>query len=258
MYAYPIVSRLVHPYAPLVILLGLAIAWLWWKGKLSRAQRVVLTIPYVLLLLMSLPVSAFLVFVPLERFYPPMENRPANAQAIVILGGYVDQPTEQRGYAVPGADTVGRCLHGAALFREGKPCWVIVSGGKVDSSQPGPTVAEAMRDFLVSQGVQKEYILLEDRSGSTYENAVESAKILKERGFEQVLLVTDAASLLRAEMCFQRQGIDVIPSGCRYRSWGGFRFSVVAFLSSVDAADDVSEAWHEWLGLIWYWLRDRI
>jgi hypothetical protein len=59
MYAYPIVSRLVHPYAPLVILLGLAIAWLWWKGKLSRAQRIVLTIPYILLLLMSLPAVAF-------------------------------------------------------------------------------------------------------------------------------------------------------------------------------------------------------
>ena len=217
-----------------------------------------LTIPYLLLLAMSLPAVAFLAFASLEWSYPPRENRTAGVEAIVILGGYVDPPSKQRGYAVPGPDTVGRCLHGAALFREGEPCWVIVSGGKVDSNQPGPTVAEAMRDFLVSQGVREEYILLEDRSGSTYENAVESAKILKERGFEQVLLVTDAASLLRAEMCFQRQGIDVIPSGCRYHTLGGFQLSVVTFLRSVDAADDVSEAWHEWLGLIWYWLRDRI
>ena len=258
MYAYPIVSRLVHPYAPLVLLLGLAIARLWWKGGLSRAQRIVLTIPYLLLLVMSLPAAAFLAFAPLEWRYPPVENRTADVEAIVILGGYVDPPSKQRGYAVPGPDTVSRCLLGAALFREGAPCWVIVSGGKVDSSQPGPTVAEAMSHFLVSQGVRQEYILLEDRSGTTYENAVESAKILKERGIEEILLVTDTASLLRAEMCFQRQGIDIIPSGCRYRTLGGFRFSVVAFLPSVDAASDVSEAWHEWLGLIWYWLRGRI
>jgi uncharacterized SAM-binding protein YcdF (DUF218 family) len=258
MYAYPIVSRLVHPYAPLVILLGLAIAWLWWKGKLSRTQRIVLTIPYLLLLLMSLPAVAFLAFASLEWFYAPIENRTADVEAIVILGGYVDPPSKQRGYAVPGSDTVSRCLHGAALFREGEPCWVIVSGGKVDSNQPGPSVAEAMKVFLVSQGVGEEYILLEDRSGSTYENAVESDKILKDRGIDNVLLVTDAASLLRADMCFQRQGIDVIPSGCRYRTAEGFRFSVVAFLPNVDAADDVSEAWHEWVGLIWYWLRDRI
>ena len=103
-----------------------------------------------------------------------------------------------------------------------------------------------------------QHILLEDRSGTTYENAVESAKILRERGIEKVLLVTDGASLPRAAMCFQGQGIDVIPSGCRYRTLGGFRYSVVDFLPSVDAANDVSEAWHEWLGLIWYWFRGKI
>ena len=46
MYQFPIVSRLVHPYAPLVILLGLAIVRLWWKGKLSRLQQIVITVPY--------------------------------------------------------------------------------------------------------------------------------------------------------------------------------------------------------------------
>ncbi len=258
MYEYPMISRFVHPYAPLVILLGLAIVWLWWKGGLSRLQRIVLTIPYLLLLTMSLPAVAFLAFAPLEWSYPPMEKRRADVGAIVILGGYVKQPSKRCDYVVLGPDTLSRCLHGAALFRKGEPCCVIVSGGKVDSSQTGPTVAETMRDFLVSQGVQEEYILLEDRSRNTYENAVESARLLKGRGIEGVLLVTDAASLLRAELCFRRQGIHIIPSGCRYRTLGGFQFSIVSFLPSVDAANEVSEAWHEWLGLVWYWLLDRI
>lgn len=258
MYQNPVVCRLLHPYAPLVILLGLAIARLWWKGRLSRSQRVAITIPYVLLFAMSLPAVAFLAFASLEWPYAPLDRRPEGTEAIVILSGYVAPPTKQRDYAIPAPDTLARCLHGAALFRQGEPCWVIVSGGKADASQPGPTLAESMTDVLVSHGVQEEHILLEDRSGNTYENAVESARLLKERKIEKIILVTDAASLLRAERCFQRQGIDVIPSGCRYRSFGGFPFSLEAFLPSVDAAGDVSEAWHEWLGLAWYWLRDRI
>jgi uncharacterized SAM-binding protein YcdF (DUF218 family) len=258
MYQYPIVSRLLHPYAPLVILLGLAIVWLWWKGKLSRLQQIVITVPYLLLLAMSLPVVASLAFSSLEGSYPPMENRSSDVEAIVVLGGYVSPPSMRRDYAVLGADTLSRCLHGAALFRKGEPCWLIVSGGKVDANQSGPSVAESMRDFLVSQGVQEEYILLEDRSRNTYENAVESAKLLNRQGVEEVLLVTDAASLLRAELCFRRQGINVIPSGCRYRVLGGVQFSIVGFLPSVDAAKGVSEVWHEWLGLAWYWFEDRI
>ncbi len=226
MYQYPIVSRLVHPYAPLIIILGLVIARFWWKGRLSRMQRLSITFPYLLLLVMSLPAVSFLAFAALERPYPPLECRPKQVEAIVILGGYVSTPAGDQGYCVLGADTLSRCLHGAQLFHQGEPCWVIVSGGRVDQNQAGHTVAAAMRDFLISKGVPSDYILLEDRSANTYENAVASSKLLKDRGIEQVVLVTDAASLLRAEKCFQRQGVEVIPSGCRYRTLDGFPFSL--------------------------------
>lgn len=258
MYQYPLISRLLHPYTPLLILLGMVVGWVWFRRRFSLALRCALTIPYVLLLATSLPAISHLAFFSLERSYPPMIHRPGDVEAIVILGGYVDPPRESRNYAVPGADTLARCLHGASLFREGTPCWTIVVGGKIDSSQTGPGVAEVMRDFLVSQQVPQEYILLEDQSRNTYENAVASAKLLRDRGLNRAILVTDAASLSRATKCFHLQGFDVIPSGCRFRTSEGFRFSVGAFLPSIDAAQEFSEAWHEWLGLAWYWLRGRI
>ena len=132
-------------------------------------------------------------------------------------------------------------------------------GGRVDQNQAGLTVAAAMRDFLISKGVPSDYILLEDRSANTYENAVASSKLLKDRGIEQVVLVTDAASLLRAEKCFQRQGVEVSPirmSLSHPRT--GSRSLSTAFVPSIEAAEDLSEAWHEGLGLVWYWLQDRI
>jgi uncharacterized SAM-binding protein YcdF (DUF218 family) len=257
-FEYPLISRLVHPYAPLVLLLGLAMAWVCWKGRFSRIQRLLILGPYLLLLAMSLPGVSFLAFWSLEEAYPPSIDGSSECDAIVILGGYVSASGQRRDYAVLGADTLSRCLHGASLLRRGEPCYVIVSGGKNDAGHPGPTVAEAMRDFLVTQGVPGEHILLEDRSRNTFENARESAKLIDERGFRHVILVTDAASLLRADLCFRKHDTEVIPSGCRYRASGPFPWSIASFVPSVDAAKNVSDAWHEWLGLAWYWWRGQI
>jgi uncharacterized SAM-binding protein YcdF (DUF218 family) len=231
---------------------------LWWKGKLSRTERIALSVPYICLLLISTPAFAFLASASLEWTYTPMSQRPEEVDTIVVLSGYVSPPNESRDYAVLGRETLARCLHATALFHQGPPCRIIVSGGKVDPHSPGPSFAASMKEFLMTQGIEEEYILLEDRSGNTHENAVESCKLLREHGYASVVLVTDASSLLRAEKCFNRQGVDVIPSGCRYRTKGGFRPEVVDFLPSLDALRDVSEVWHEWLGLGWYWLRDRI
>ena len=258
MYQYPIVHALVHPYAPLLIILGLVIAWMWFKRQLSRAARFALTIPYLLLLFVSLPAVSHLAFLTLELPFPPLDYRPKDIQAIVVLGGYVDPPKPHRDYPVLGQDSLCRCLHAAALFRNGQPCPVILSGVKADSSSAGPTVAAAMRDFLVSQGIPPESILLEDQSRTTYENARQSARLLRQRGLNRAVLITDAASLTRAERCFRRQGTRVLPSGCRYRTAAEHPFAPAAFIPSVEAASDVSDAWHEWLGLAWYWLTDRI
>lgn len=258
MYQYPIVHALVHPYAPLLIILGLVIARLWFKGHLTRAARFALTIPYLLLLFISLPAVSHLALLTLERPFPPLDHRPKETQAIVVLGGYVDPPKPHRDHPILGQDSLCRCLHAAALFRDGEPCPVILSGGKADQASAGPTVAAAMRDFLVSQGIPSESILLEDQSRNTYENARQSARLLRERGLGRAILVTDAPSLIRAERAFRRQGIEVLPSGCRYRTAAEHPFAPAAFIPSVEAASDFSDAWHEWLGLAWYWLTDRI
>jgi len=257
MFAYPVLSALVHPYAPLVIFLGLVIAWLWWKRRLRRAERIGITVPYLVLVGISLPAVAFVAHASIERPHPPMDRRPDGVEAIVVLSGAVDPPDESRDYAVLGQDTLTRCLHAAALFRQGEPCWVIVSGGKVRRDEPGPAAADAMGDFLMTQGVPEAYLLLEGRSGTTHENAVESCKLLREHEIGTTLLVTNASHMLRAASCFRRQGVDVIPSGCRYRT-RDFEWSTAAFVPSPDGVKQCSEVWHEWLGLAYYWLTDRV
>lgn len=257
MFAYPVLCALLHPYAPLVILLGLAIARLWWKRRLSRAERIAVTVPYVLLVLISLPAVSFLAKASIECWYPPVDRRPEGVEAIVVLSGAVNQPDETRDYTILGRDTLARCLHAAALFRQGEPCWVIVSGGKVSPDEPGPASADAMSDFLITQGVPKEDILVEGRSRTTYQNAVESCKLLRKHEIGTTMLVTDAGHLPRGVGCFRRQGIEVIPSGCRYAT-RRFQWSAAAFLPNPESLESVTEVWHEWLGLAYYWLTDRV
>jgi uncharacterized SAM-binding protein YcdF (DUF218 family) len=114
-----------------------------------------------------------------------------------------------------------------------------------------------MRDFLIGQGVGKEHIIVEDHSRTTYENAVASADLLKASNVVEIVLVTDASHLYRATRCFRRQGLTVHPLGCRYRT-SSFRVDWSYLLPNPEAAQEVHDAVHEWLGVLWYWLRGRI
>ncbi len=112
-----------------------------------------------------------------------------------------------------------------------------------------------MRRMLEEQGIAPAKILTEVDSRSTYENAVYCARILQSRGINQVALVTDADSMLRAEKCFRKQGIRVTPAPCFFwdlrlvpgdllPGWQGiYRSEILA---------------HKGLGLVWYGLRGRI
>jgi hypothetical protein len=61
----------------------------------------------------------------------------------------------------------------------------------------------------------------------------------------------------RAAACFEKQGIKVVASSCRYRATR-LRWTLETFLPDPSAARGVREAWHEWLGIAWYWLSGRI
>ncbi len=174
----------------------------------------------------------------------------------MVLSGYIHVVDKEGTRVELGGDTLYRCLRAAEVYRQGKPCPVLVSGGKVNPEAPGPTLAAAMRDFLLRQGVAEEDLIVEDRSTTTYENAVESCRLLEERGLHKIVLVTDAAHMYRAADCFRKQGAEVVPCGCRYRATG-MEWSPWAFVPNPAAAGASQEALHEWLGTAWYRLRGR-
>jgi uncharacterized SAM-binding protein YcdF (DUF218 family) len=236
-------------------LLTLAFILSWLAACLvprSRARWVLMT-GLLAITLICWPPCEYLLSRPLEGRYP---LRPFTAtqgsDAIVVLSGAVSPPQFERPYALPDTETFTRSEHAAWIHRQtGLP--VLVSGGS--DTPEGPTFAATMRDVLLQAGVPAEKIWIEDRSHSTHENALFSARVLMQHNVHRIALVVDARSMLRASACFRKENIEVVPAPSRFR-----------YLSP--AVDDWIPGWkavrgneltlHESLGLLWYRLRGWI
>jgi uncharacterized SAM-binding protein YcdF (DUF218 family) len=70
-----------------------------------------------------------------------------------------------------------------------------------------PSEAWVASDYARSLGVSSSRILLEENATSTWENAVFSAKVLKEKGVgpRRILVVSDPVHLLRCFLVFRRE-----------------------------------------------------
>ncbi|MFO0952835.1 MAG: YdcF family protein [Isosphaeraceae bacterium] len=253
---YVLIGTLLRPYTFTMLALAAGVVLLWRRGGVPRWRRVVPTACYAVLWVLSMPVTGLFLSWTLERGYDRLDRRPTDAQAIVVLSGGVIYVDDVHWHLA--IDSLMRSLHGAELYRSGPPCPVVTSGGKVDPlNEPGPPYAQVMADFLRTQGVRAEDIVVEPRSRTTYENAVECARLLNERGIRRVVLVTDATHLARAALCFRRQGVDVVPSSCQYtlRTW---KLSFGSFLPDPFAPGNCQVVFHEYLGLAWYWLTGKV
>jgi len=121
-----------------------------------------------------------------------------------------------------------------------------------------------MADMLVFFGVPREAILLEDRSRNTYENAVESARILSDHGFERIVLVTSAMHMPRAYGVFRMTDLTVIPAPTDYllthSDWVFYRqpdlgLQLINLLPKAEYLEMTEKALKEIIGLAVYRLQ---
>ncbi len=124
-----------------------------------------------------------------------------SAHAVVVLGA----PPVAAGVAGPALSR--RLAHGVdVLERRGLP-FLVVSGGEVG---PPPAEARLMQALAIELGVAAARIVVEDRSRNTFENAVYTGRIMRDRGWPRVVVVTDAWHMRRALFVFARLGLDAI------------------------------------------------
>jgi uncharacterized SAM-binding protein YcdF (DUF218 family) len=252
-----VIEALLRPTLLAYVIMALALAWLWRKRREDRRRLLWVIVPFVLVTLLSVPAVAYLALGTLEWAYPPAAEVPERPEVLVVLSGSMVAPDGAPDQAEVGPDTFYRCMHALALYRQAGGCPVLLSGGLAPEAPQGPTLAETMRRFFLQLGVKPQDLIKEDRSLTTHENAVECAKLLETRSVRRVVLVTDAKHLWRASQCFRQQGIEVVPAACNHYM-ARFQSRWENYLPSPHGAARFLDAFHEWLGILYYKLRGWI
>jgi uncharacterized SAM-binding protein YcdF (DUF218 family) len=254
---YSLANTVLQPYTLLLLAASAALANLWLRRRETRRRLWLLTAPWLLLMAISLPAVSHLAFGSLEWSYGPLSRLPRDSQAIVVLSGGLIPTDEYQLQPMLAEDSLMRCLHAVELYRTSGPCPIVLSGGIVRKEDGPKPLAELMQEFMIRQGAAPDDLIVEDRSTTTYENAVECRKLLGERGIDRITLVTEAFHMHRAARCFSKAGFEVTPAPCRFRA-SRYDHELRTYLPSAGAARGMQTVVHEWLGLAWYWWQGRI
>ena len=128
---------------------------------------------------------------------------------VILLGGLGDERvTTETGQAAYN-DNVERLVATHRLLADDRARFAIVSGGPEDVALADNSEAHVLARQLVSWGIDPSRVILEDQARNTRENAVYSQRIVNERRFEKVLVVTSAFHMPRAAECFEAVGMKV-------------------------------------------------
>lgn len=255
------VSKLLQPLLmPVVqVLLALAVAGLLARRRQPRWAWRVGVAGFVWLWLCATPLFAWSLSRLLESAHPaqPIAGYP-QAECIVVLGGTVNQTRPPRYEPL---DQGGRTPAAARLYRAGKAPYVLVSGGVPYQTPAGTrTEADDMADLLREGGVPASALWQEKNSRTTYENALQSVALLREKlsvERPRILLVTSAFHQVRATALFRRQGADVIPVPVGHQA-DDFRFTWTMFLPDAGALFQTTQAIREGMGVLVFGLLGKL
>ena len=200
----------------------------------------------VLMLILSMPaVGGSLVRSLIQHNPLDLSGGTGNAQAIVVLtgGNYRDAP--EYGRDVASGASVSRGRYAAFLHKKtGLP--IMVVGGK-----PIPSAlseGEAMEN-LIEEEFHVPVRWVETQAKDTEDSAFSSFKMLNRDGIANILLVTDASHMRRAELAYSKVGFKVIPAPINFI--GVEKISVRSFLPSAGALSSSTLALNEWFGIAW-------
>ena len=196
------------------------------------------------------------------RYLPPAEL--PQLDAIVLLGGATVAAIPPRRH-VEVNEAGDRIFQAARLYRDGRAPRIVVSGGRFDGSRTLGPESDEMAGLLQELGVPDAAILRESVSRNTYENAVETHRLLAALGANRILLVTSALHMPRAVGLFRHQGFEVVPVPVDFdvteetpSDYGAWFPLLSKLLPQAESLTYTTRVLREYLGLFVYRMRGLI
>jgi uncharacterized SAM-binding protein YcdF (DUF218 family) len=172
---------------------------------------------------------------------PPTDD--ARGDVIVVLSAWATSAGELN------ESGVRRAMVAARLYHSGVAPYIVVTGRRPLSTDEGDAL-EASRRLLGELGVPPAATTIEDHSANTRDSAVNVGKLARERGWNRLVLVTDATHMRRTRLAFARERLQISCMPTMLWEIGGERPSIrLAKLGAVV---------HEYGGILYYWSRGWI
>ena len=172
----------------------------------------------------------------LEDSFAPYQKGVDVPFVVVLSGGFF------KNARIPPADrlncsSVIRLMEGIRIFREQKSASLVISGAHA---------APAMAEAAVSLGVDRDAIIIENKSPDTRSQAENLRKIV---GGRQFVLVSSALHMPRCVKLFKRFQMDPIPAPTEYLAKKA-EHNLYSFIPNSMDLDKAEKAIHEYLGLL--------
>lgn len=178
---------------------------------------------------------------------------------VIVLGGMMEYNNDLKRISLQhSGDRIWQALN---LYHAKKVSKILISGDNGYLLGNGLHEAQQMKDELVRWGIPEKDILAETISINTYENAVETRKLLT-RSYPQCtkfILVTSARHMRRSIGCFENVGMKITPYSTDHITGPTRSYSIDEyFIPSISTLEDWQGLIKEWIGYVAYTLTGKI
>lgn len=254
-YLSKIVAFFIWPSTVITVLLLVGVA-LMIAGRAVKWGRRFSVTGLVLLLACGFgPVGNWLVLPLEERF--ARGALPADVDGVLILGGFELASIGNARGELALNEAAERLTEGILVALKRPGAKVIFTGDDGTLLRYSGGAANTVGQYLEAVGIAPARIVLENKSRTTYENALFLKEMLKPRAGQRFVLVTSAFHMPRSVGTFRKLGFDVIPWPTDYRTRGTIS-AFLGFPNLPQGLEAVDIAFKEWIGLAGYWGSGRL
>lgn len=241
-----IIKFLIVP-SNLIILLFITGVLLFFIKSLNKPARYLLTGAAVIYLIFATGPVSFWLLGKLEYQYPYLKDasKIKGAEYIVVLSAYADDDT-----ALPLSSRVNssgafRLMEALRIHRALPETKIIITGTG--------GVPNVMKEVLTSMGTNENRLIVENNSVNTYDNL---KNIYSFVGNRQFILVTSAGHMPRSLGISRKLGLNPVPAPTDYLTFKNYM--AISYLPSPLHLNNSDLAIHEYIGILWYRLTNRI